>query len=103
MGLFDFFKNKKSEAIPEKETDDIEQESKSVFKGDLARFDERFVAEKRYEDLIEEEHIDSHLDSSDSIVFMSFPVWEEKNWRCPECGTLNDMNMTGCVVCGFTK
>ncbi len=108
MGLFDFLKKAK--------TDNSTAESKggnsgsgdkaSVFKGDLALISENNSDRKSDSGgtapIINRPPAENK-DSSDAVVFMTFPTTNNGNWVCPECGTKNEDSLNGCIVCGLRK
>lgn len=101
MGLFDFLKKNKSDAHSLETGSSKSEERTSAFKGDLAFIQDRDMVEKK-----EKHHTGSsgeNRDSLDSKVYMSFVSTSSKKWSCPECGTYNDENINGCIVCGLRK
>jgi len=101
MGLFDFLKKNKSD-VHSLDTDSSKSEKRTgAFKGDLAFIQDRDVAEKK-----EKYHTGSsseNRDSLDSEVYISFASVPSRKWSCAECGTCNDENINGCIVCGLRR
>lgn len=110
MGLFDFLKRTREDTanIAAQNSNTNSEVQSSVFKGDLAKFHGVPVATRKNTNTCVELSIDhyeskNNTDNADSEVFMTFPKCLTDYWSCPECGTLNNMNMTGCIVCGLKK
>lgn len=101
MGLFDFLKRNKSDVQSSNTGFNKSGEKITAFKGDLAFIQDRDIVEKK------EKHraglSGDNRDSLDSEVYMSFVSTPPKKWSCPECGTCNDENINGCIVCGLRK
>ncbi|SDZ95447.1 hypothetical protein SAMN05216349_10315 [Oribacterium sp. KHPX15] len=106
MGLFNFLKPRKPYTDNENVTDDQEQNQTGAFKGDLAYFSEYSNSTGTVYQNTESGKNSGEtygIDSEDSEVYMTFENHAESFWNCPECGTHNDLQMTGCVVCGLKK
>ncbi|WP_155991172.1 hypothetical protein [Oribacterium sp. FC2011] len=106
MGLFDFLKTRKPNPDYEYEAGYSEQNQTSAFKGDLAYFSEYSNDTGTVYQNTESGYSSGEIhgiDSADSEVYMTFENNANSFWNCPECGTRNDLKMTGCVVCGLKK
>ncbi len=104
MAIFAFLKKSRDSSIISSTTKKSGDATK-IFKGDLAFIRDADVFSE--EKLNEAEHsfanMDKAKDSSDSIIYMSFAPEVRNMWICPECGTRNENNLNGCVVCGLKR
>ena len=108
MGLFEFLKKPKSGTASSRNTsgDSASGEPESVFMGDLALLSESSSQNKT--ESVPQKPINSNIaattkDSSDSVVFMTFDSGKNERWGCSECGTMNDNELDGCIVCGLKR
>lgn len=112
MWLIDYFKKNKTVSAGESADNPggTSKEHPSVFKGDLALFQEASDYGNDKENTESHmEHSPADSDSSDKQIiidceiFMTFSGDLTDCWICSECGTYNEKQMTDCVVCGLKK
>lgn len=108
MALFDFLKKPKTGTTPSGSTNgsSASGEPESVFMGDLAFLSES-SSQNRTESVpknpMNSSMTTANKDSSDSVVFMTFDSAKKERWACSECGTMNDEELNGCIVCGLKR
>lgn len=105
MGLFDFLKKTHTGSSAAVNAGDKPQSEgrTGVFKGDLAHIsdtDEERKPESVHTVPGSSSTATDQKDSPDSVVFMSFAPTPKGRWLCPECGTSNEEELSGCIVCG---
>lgn len=104
MALFAFLKKSCDSSIISSTTKKSGDATK-IFKGDLAFIRDADVFPEGNLNATEYSiaNMDETKDSSDSVIYMSFAPDVRNMWICPECGTRNENNFNGCVVCGLKR
>lgn len=86
-----------------------EEVSTSAFKGDLAftkKEEEAPAAPKEDSEKnvqITNKRGGPDKNSDDAVVYLDIEKLPRTKWTCKECGTINDENYRGCVVCGLKR
>ena len=108
MALFDFLKKLKTSTASSGNTNSSSStgEPEIVFMGDLALLGES--SNQNRTEPVPKKPTNSSIttaskDSSDSVVFMTFDSVRKECWVCSECGTMNDEEFDGCIVCGLKR
>lgn len=106
MGLFGFLKKSRSDPSSTSVVTDKPGERTSVFKGDLAFIQDTYAPPKKEPSstgYTPSYYTGENKDSVDSVVYMSFAPTVRNIWVCSECGTRNEDDLDGCIVCGLKK